>query len=70
MMVNDFTALESVELQAEIDLYRAAPEDVRVAHAVEVRKVGAATCLICRNVEPAAIFPGQRTMNGTRCPPS
>src|ERR1700741_2260007 len=56
MTLNDFVALESAEFQAHIDLYRAAPEEVRVAHAVDVRVVGAATCLTCRGVEPAATF--------------
>jgi len=56
MTVKDFVALESVELQAQIDLYRAAPDAVRTAQAIEIRAVGTATCLICRNLEPAATF--------------
>jgi len=56
MTVKDFVALESVELQAQIDLYRAAPDAVRTAQAIEIRAVGTASCLICRNVEPATIF--------------
>jgi GNAT superfamily N-acetyltransferase len=52
----DFAALENVEFDATADLYRAVPEDVRAAHAVEVRDVGAATCLTCRGIEPAAVF--------------
>ena len=52
----DFAALENIEFQAGIDLYRAAPEDVRLAHAIEVRDIGATTCLTCRGIEPAAVF--------------
>jgi len=52
----DFAALENIEFQAGIDLYRAAPEDVRLAHAIEVRDTGATTCLTCRGIEPAAVF--------------
>jgi hypothetical protein len=52
----DFAALESVEFDAYVDLYRAAPDEVREAHAVEVRDVGATTCLSCRGLEPAAVF--------------
>lgn len=56
MSTYDFAALEDAEFQACIDLYRAAPEAVRKAHAIEVRVLEAATCLTCRGVEPAAIF--------------
>jgi len=56
MTLHDFAALENVEFEASIDLFRAAPEDVRVAHAVEVCDIGAATCLSCRGAEPAAVF--------------
>jgi len=52
----DFAALENIEFQAAIDLYRAAPEDIRLAHAIEVRYIGATTCLTCRGIEPAAVF--------------
>lgn len=52
----DFAALEDIEFEAGIDLYRAAPEDVRLAHAIEVRNIGATTCLTCRGIEPAAVF--------------
>jgi hypothetical protein len=52
----DFVGLENIEFQAGIDLYRAAPEDVRRAHAIEVREIGATTCLTCRGIEPAAVF--------------
>lgn len=52
----DFAALESTEFEASIDLYRAAPEGVRVMHAIEVCDIGAATCLTCRGIEPAAVF--------------
>ncbi len=56
MALYDFAALENTEFEASIDLYRAAPEDMRVAHAIEVRDIGAATCLTCRGIEPAAMF--------------
>jgi len=45
-----FAALENIEYEASIDLYRAAPEDLRVAHAIEVRDIGAATCLTSRGL--------------------
>jgi GNAT superfamily N-acetyltransferase len=53
---DDFSALENIEFDAAVDLYRAAPEELRVAHAIESRDVGAATCLTCRGIEPAAVF--------------
>jgi hypothetical protein len=53
---NDFERLEDVEYAAQVDLYRAAPEDVRVTHAVEVHRVGMATCLTCKSFEPSSIF--------------
>lgn len=56
MTLDDFVQLENAEFEAYTDLYRAAPQDVRAAHAVDVRQVGAATCLTCRGIEPAAIF--------------
>jgi len=49
-------ALEKIEFDASVDLWRAAPAPVRAAHAPEVRQVGAATCMTSRGVEPAAIF--------------
>lgn len=52
----DFEALENVEFQATIDLYRAAPAGLQAAHDIEVRAVGSATCLICRGIEPAMMF--------------
>jgi len=52
----DFPALENVEFDAMVDLYRAAPDDVQAAHAIEACDVGAATCLTCRGIEPAAVF--------------
>jgi GNAT superfamily N-acetyltransferase len=54
--LHDFSALESVEFEAAVDLYRAAPEGVRVAHAIEVHDVEETTCLTCRGIEPAAVF--------------
>ena len=56
MTPHDFAALENIEFEAGIDFYRAAPEDVRLEHAVEVRDIGATTCLTCRGIEPAAVF--------------
>jgi GNAT superfamily N-acetyltransferase len=55
-MTGDFSALERIEFDASADLWRAAPEEVRAAHALEVRQVGAAICTTSRGVEPAAIF--------------
>ena len=49
-------ALEKVEFDASVDLWRAAPPTVRAAHAPEVRQVGTSTCMTSRGVEPAAIF--------------
>jgi GNAT superfamily N-acetyltransferase len=49
-------ALEKVEFDAYVDLWRAAPAAVRAAHAPEVRQVGTAACMTSRGVEPAAIF--------------
>ena len=53
-----FAALENIEYEASIDLYRAAPEDLRVAHAIEVRDIGAATCLTSRGL-PRGIVAGK-----------
>jgi GNAT superfamily N-acetyltransferase len=53
---DDFTALETVEYSAYADFYRAAPADIRAAYAIDVHSVGAATCLNCKGVEPAAVF--------------
>jgi hypothetical protein len=53
---DDFAALEDIEFEASIDLFRAAPQEVRTAHAIAVRDIGAATCLTCRGIEPAAMF--------------
>jgi GNAT superfamily N-acetyltransferase len=55
-MPYDFSALESIEYEANTDLYRAAPPAVQAALAIEVRDIGAATCLTCRGIEPATIF--------------
>jgi GNAT superfamily N-acetyltransferase len=51
-----FPALERVEFDASVDLWRAAPAAVRAVHAPELRQVGTATCMSSRGVEPAAIF--------------
>jgi hypothetical protein len=51
-----FEALERVEFDACADLYRAAPESVRVAHAIAVQTIGRVTCLTSRGIEPAAMF--------------
>jgi GNAT superfamily N-acetyltransferase len=56
MKAYDFAALENAEFEATIDLYRAAPEDVRIAHVIEARDIGAASCLTCRGIEPAVVF--------------
>lgn len=55
-MTPDFEALENAEFDAMADFFRAAPEDVRAAHAVEASEVAGATCTTSRGVEPAAIF--------------
>jgi GNAT superfamily N-acetyltransferase len=52
----DFAAVEDIEFEASIDLFRAAPRDVRAAHAIEVRDIGPATCLSSRGIEPTAMF--------------
>jgi hypothetical protein len=51
-----FEALEDIEFEAAIDLFRAAPRDVQAAHAIRVRDIGGATCLTSRGIEPAAMF--------------
>jgi GNAT superfamily N-acetyltransferase len=52
----DFAALENIEFDASIDLYRAAPEDFRIEHAVDFRDIGSTTCMTCRGIEPASMF--------------
>ena len=52
----DFAALERIEFDASADLWRAAPEDVRAAHAIELREVGGAQCMSSRGIEPPALF--------------
>lgn len=52
----DFAALENAEFDASVDLYRAAPKDVRDSHAVEVCEIGTAACLSSRGIEPATVF--------------
>ncbi|HUL91889.1 MAG TPA: hypothetical protein VLV56_06025 [Burkholderiales bacterium] len=56
MSSDDSSALENIEFDAAVDLYRAAPEEVRAAHAIEAHELGAVTCLTCRGIEPAAVF--------------
>ena len=56
MSAYDFAVLENIEFQASIDLFRAAPEDVRSAHSIEISNVGGATCLSSSGIEPASIF--------------
>jgi GNAT superfamily N-acetyltransferase len=52
----DFAALERIEFDASADLWRAAPEDVRAAHALELRDIGGASCMTSRGIEPPALF--------------
>jgi GNAT superfamily N-acetyltransferase len=52
----DFKALEKVEFDASVDLWRAAPEDVRAAHAIELSEVAGAQCMMSRGIEPPALF--------------
>lgn len=56
MTRHDFAALENIEFEAATDLYRAAPDEVRVAHALEVCDIGAVTCLSSRGIEPPSLF--------------
>jgi len=56
MTASDFAALENIEFDACTDLYRAAPDNIRTAYDVDVRDVAGATCLSCREIEPAMIF--------------
>lgn len=56
MSLSDLESLEKIEYDAYIDLYRAAPEDVRAAHDIKAVSIGAATCLTCQGVEPALVF--------------
>src|SRR6476659_2386018 len=51
-----FEGLERVEFDACADLYRAAPESVRLAHAITVQTIGRVTCMTSRGIEPAAMF--------------
>jgi GNAT superfamily N-acetyltransferase len=52
----DFERLEQIEFDAIVDFYRAAPDAVREQHALELRQIGVATCLLSRGLEPASIF--------------
>lgn len=54
--MRDFIRLENIEIAAYADFYRAAPAGVRDGYGVSVSEVGSATCLTCRDVEPAAVF--------------
>ncbi|HET7766873.1 MAG TPA: hypothetical protein VFK92_17440 [Burkholderiales bacterium] len=51
-----FSEVESVEFDAIVDFFRAAPDDVRVALAIDARDIGGVSCLTCRGLEPAAVF--------------
>ena len=51
-----FSEVENVEFDAMVDFFRAAPDEVRLEHAVEARDVGTVSCLTCRGLEPAAVF--------------
>ena len=52
----DFKALEQVEFEASADLWRAAPEAVRTANAVELHDVAGAHCMTSGGIEPPALF--------------
>lgn len=56
MSTYDFAALESIEFAACTDLYRAAPADIEASYDIEIRQFAEASCLSCRNVDPAMIF--------------
>jgi len=51
-----FSEVENIEFDAMADFFRAAPDEARVAHAIEAREIAGATCLSCRGVEPPAVF--------------
>ncbi len=55
-MPNDFVQVENIEFEAQVDLYRAAPHDMRATYAVGISRVGSAICFTCRSFEPTAIF--------------
>jgi GNAT superfamily N-acetyltransferase len=55
-MTDNLRGLEEIEFAANVDLYRAAPADVRAARGVEVRSIGGTTCLTCREIDPASMF--------------
>ncbi len=55
-MPENLAAIEQIEFDASVDLYRAAPQDVRAAHAIESRSLGPASCLSCLGLEPATMF--------------
>jgi hypothetical protein len=38
-----------------VDLWKAAPEELRQSHAIEVHDIGRATCMTSRGIEPAAV---------------
>lgn len=48
--------LERIEFDASADLWRAAPEDVRAARAIELREIAGAQCMSSRGIEPPALF--------------
>src|SRR5690349_6762679 len=56
MPAYDLAALERIEYDATIDLYRAAPDNVRDGHAIAIRDVAGAACMTSRGIEPASIF--------------
>ena len=51
-----FSEVENVEFDAMTDFFRAAPDEARIAHAIEACEIGAVSCLSCRGLEPAAVF--------------
>src|SRR5512139_1094453 len=55
-MPYEFEALENVEYEAMEDFARAAPAEVRATHSIELQRVGAATCMTSRGLEPALVF--------------
>jgi len=52
----EFQSLENIEFDACIDLYNAAPGEVRALHDIAVTRIGSVACLTCRGVEPALVF--------------
>ena len=51
LSVEDLRAIEAIERDAWIDMYRAAPEAARVALGFEARAIGDGALLVCRMLD-------------------